>query len=180
MIYGFYLFICLILIILQTTIFPSIPVLDSFFDLIVSFIIYLGLYRPVRESVPVAIGLGIIVDNLSGSPFMLYIIAYFWVYFSVRMLTRILQVGMRFRLPIIVSSGVLLENLIFILTLTFLESGPQAPVFLAGAFMAQMLWAFCIGPFLVLGYKYTQNLWDKWISEVMIRRSDMTDRESMR
>ncbi len=153
MIYGFYLFICLILIILQTTIFPSIPVLDSFFDLIVSFIIYLGLYRSVRESVPVAIVLGILMDNLSGSPFMLYII---------------------------ISSGVLLENLIFILTLTFLESGPQAPVFLAGAFVAQMLWAICIGPFLVLGYKYTQNLWDKWISEVMIRRSDMTDRESMR
>ena len=180
MIYGFYLFTCLILIILQTTIFPSIPVLDSFFDLIVSFIIYLGLYRPVREAVPVTIVLGIIVDNLSGSPFMLYIIAYFWVYFSVRMLTRILQVGMRFRLPIIVASGVLLENLVFILALTFLESGPQASVFLAGAFMVQMLWALCLGPFLVLGYKTTQNLWDKWINEVMIRRSDMADRESMR
>jgi cell shape-determining protein MreD len=180
MIYGFYLFICLILIILQTTIFPSIPVLDSFFDLIVSFIIYLGLYRPVRESVPVAIVLGILMDNLSGSPLMLYIIVYFWVYFSVRLLTQILQVGMRFRLPIIIASGVLLENLIFILTLTFFESGPQVPGFLAGAFMAQMLWAICIGPFLVLGYKHTQNLWDKWISEVMIRRADMTDRESMR
>jgi cell shape-determining protein MreD len=180
MIYGFYLFICLILIILQTTIFPSLPVLDSFFDLIVSFIIYLGLYRPVRESLPVVIVLGIIVDNLSGSPFMLYIIAYFWVYFSVRLLTRILQVGMRFRLPIIVVTGILLENLVFILTLTFFESGPQAPVFLAGAFMVQMLWAFFIGPILVLVYKYTQNLWDNWISEVMIRRSDMADRESIR
>ena len=29
-------------------------------------------------------------------------------------------------------------------------------------------------------FGYTQNLWDRWISEVMIRRSDMTDRESMR
>ena len=120
------------------------------------------------------------MDNLSGSPLMLYIIIYFWVYFSVHLLTRILQVGMRFRLPIIIASGVLLENLIFILALTFLETGPQVPVFLAGAFMAQMLWAVCVGPFLVLGYKYTQNLWDRWISEVMIRRSDMTDRESMR
>ena len=67
----------------------------------------------MRESLPIIIILGLIMDQLSGSPFMLHVTAYFWVYISLRWITKVLQVGNRFRLPFIVSVGVLIENFIF-------------------------------------------------------------------
>jgi rod shape-determining protein MreD len=72
MIYCFYIGICLCLVILQTAVLPHIPLLDTFYDLIVAFIIYLGLYRPLRDGLLLALFLGFIMDNLSGSPFGIY------------------------------------------------------------------------------------------------------------
>lgn len=177
MTYGFYLLACLILIVLQTAVMPTIPVLDRFFDLPAVFVIYLGLFRPIRECLPVTIVLGIIADNLSGAPFMLYTTSFIWLYLGVYWLKGVLQVGMRFRLPIIVSAGVLLENIIFIVTVGLLEPGSQSPVATAGTVITQLLWAFIIGPFLVIGFKYSHNFWDKLLGEVLIKRTDLTELE---
>ena len=46
--YIFNISVCLFLIILQTTIMPYLPLLDKFYDLLIPFIVYLGLARPVR------------------------------------------------------------------------------------------------------------------------------------
>ena len=115
MTYVFYIFTSLFLIVLQTVILPDLPVLNSVFDLTAMFVIYLGLLRSAREGLPVVLLLGMIMDNLSGAPFMVFITAYFWLYLGVRWLSRILQVGMRFRLAFIIVAGILLENVIFVL-----------------------------------------------------------------
>lgn len=177
MTYGFYLFVCLVLIVLQTAVMPNVPVLDSFFDLPAAFVIYLGLFRPIRECLPIILALGIIADNLSGAPFMLYTTSFIWVYLGVYWLKGVLQVGMRFRLPILVTAGVLIENIIFIVTVGLLEPGMQSPLATAGTVIPQLLWAFFIGPFLVIGFKYSHNFWDKLLGEVLFKRTDMAEHE---
>ena len=78
--YLFNISACLFLVILQTTIIPYLPLLDKFYDLLIPFIVYLGLSRPVRESLPFVLFLGFIMDNLSGGPFGLYLTTYFWLF----------------------------------------------------------------------------------------------------
>jgi hypothetical protein len=66
MIYCFYVAACLFLVILQTAVLPHLPLLNSFYDLLIPFIIYLALYRPLREGLLLVILLGFIMDNISG------------------------------------------------------------------------------------------------------------------
>ena len=77
--YFFNISVCLLLVILQTTIMPYLPPLDKFYDLLIPFIVYLSLSRPVRESLPFILFLGYIMDNLSGGPFGLYLTTYFGI-----------------------------------------------------------------------------------------------------
>ncbi len=93
--YFFNSSVCLFLVILQTTVMPNLPLLDSFYDLLIPFVVFLGLFRPVRESLPFVFFLGFIMDNLSGSPFGLYLTAYFWLFIGVKGITKLLQVGNR-------------------------------------------------------------------------------------
>ena len=64
MTYGFYFCVCFGFILLQTTIFPLLPPFGRFFDLIIPFVVYLGLKRPGKENLPIIIILGVIADNL--------------------------------------------------------------------------------------------------------------------
>ena len=61
--YCFYIAVCLFLIILQTTLLPFIPFLENVYDLLIAFVIYLGLYRPIREGLILVFLLGFLVDN---------------------------------------------------------------------------------------------------------------------
>ena len=43
---------------------PYWPLMNSFYDLLIPFVIYLGIARPARESLPFIIFLGFIMDNI--------------------------------------------------------------------------------------------------------------------
>ena len=178
MTYGFYLLTCLILVVLQTTIMPNISVLNSLFSLPTVFVIYLGLYRSTRESLPFVILLGLVTDNLSGAPFMLYITGLFWVYFGVRWLRGMLQVGMHFRLPILVTAGILIENLIHFVAVGFMTTYRQPASEITLAMIIQLVWAFFIGSLMVMGFKRAHLLWDSIVGGVLIKRADMAEREN--
>ena len=45
--YFFNISVCLFLVILQTTVMPYLPLMDSFYDLLIPFVVFLGLSRPV-------------------------------------------------------------------------------------------------------------------------------------
>jgi rod shape-determining protein MreD len=145
--YFFNISTSLFLVILQTTVMPHLPLLNSFYDPLIPFIVFLGLSRPVRESLPFVFFLGFIMDNLSGTPFGLYLTAYFWLFVGVKGITRLLQVGNRlFIIMLIVASGVLIENLIFLGTLTILGPDKQLAGNAAKTVTIQVLWAIWTGP----------------------------------
>jgi rod shape-determining protein MreD len=171
MTYVFYIFTSLFLIVLQTVILPDLPVLNNVFDLTAMFVIYLGLLRSVREGLPVVFLLGVIMDNLSGAPFMVFITTYFWLYVGVRWLSRILQVGMRFRLAFIIGTGILLENVIFILAFGGIDALIQMPS-TAEMILPRLLWALILGPFLILILEHVHRIYDRWVRTFLVRRSD--------
>lgn len=171
--YFFNISVCLFLVILQTTVMPYLPLLDSFYDLLIPFIVFLALSRPVRESLPFVFFLGFIMDNLSGSPFGLYLTAYFWFFIGVKGVTKLLQVGNRlFIITLIVAAGVLIENLIFLGTLTILGPDPQLAGNAAKTVTIQVLWAIWTGPIFLVVLRDIQSRLDAGFKAVYTRKGD--------
>ncbi len=170
--YGFYIITCLILIVIQTVIMPDLPVISSFYDLTTIFVIYLGVLRSTRESLPVVILLGVVMDNLSGTPLMVYTTAYFWLYLCVRWLSRILQVGLRFRLALIVILGISLETVISVVSFGGFEALAEMPPADIGKIIVRLLWALFLGPILILILQRLHRFWDHTIGKFLVRRSD--------
>jgi rod shape-determining protein MreD len=171
--YFFNISISLVLVILQTTVMPHLPLLGSFYDLLIPFIVFLGLSRPVRESLPFVFFLGFIMDNLSGTPLGLYLTAYFWLFVGVKGLTKLLQVGNRlFIIMLIVASGVLVENLIILGTLTMLGPDKQLAGNAAKTVTIQVLWAIWTGPIFLLFFRDIQNRLDAGFRAVYARKGE--------
>jgi hypothetical protein len=69
MIYLFYFSVCLGFLLLQTAILPALPLLSRCYDIIIPWVVFLGIAHPARESLPVVFFLGFSMDSLSGAPF---------------------------------------------------------------------------------------------------------------
>ena len=172
--YFFNISACLALVILQTTVMPYLPLLDSFYDPLIPFVVFLGLSRPVRESLPFVFFLGFIMDNLSGSPFGLYLTAYVWVFTGVKGITRLVQVGNRlFVIMLIVASGVLVENLIFVGTLTVLGPDRQLDSNAVKIVTIQVLWAIWTGPLFLMVFRSLQSWLDAGFRTIYARKGDI-------
>ena len=179
MTYAFYTFLALVLIVFQTAILPRLLNLGGFFDLLITLVIYLGLFRPARESIGFIVVLGIVVDSLSASPFLLYVTAYFWVFVAVRWLNGVLQIGMRFRFPVIVTLGVLVENVVILLAVGTLSTELQSPSALGMQILGQLIWALFLGSLFVILFSFLYDRWERLVGEYIVRRSDMTDRNTV-
>ena len=159
MTYCFYICVFVFFVILQTVIMPCFRLFDNFYDLLVPFVIYLGLFRSVRESIPVIIVMGFIMDNLSGGTLGLYLTAYLWLFAGVRWIVYVLHVGDKILLPFVVAAGVLLENLIFMGVVGMFETGSRFASSAFTSIMIQVLWAAGTGPiFLILINSVHQGL----------------------
>ncbi len=180
MTYGFFFCISVCLIIVQTCLIPVFPLLINFYDLIVPLIAYLCLARSIRESLPVLLIAGLIMDQLSCSPFMLHVTAYFWLYVSLRWITKVLQVGNRLRLPFIVSAGVLIENFIFISNAALVDPGVKFPGAAAKIAFMQVIWAIFTGPLLLIFLEHAHKRWTRWLTGVFVRRTDMPAKNTLR
>jgi hypothetical protein len=137
----------------------------------VPLIAYLCTTRSIRESLPIIIIVGLIMDQLSCSPFMLHVTAYIWLYVSLRWITKVLQVGYRLRLPFIVSFGVLIENIIFMSNIVLVEPGMRFPAAAARIVAVQILWALFTGPLILVLFEQTHKGWNRWLSGIFVRRA---------
>ena len=95
--------------------------LAGIYDLLIPFVIFLSICMPVRECLPFILALGFIVDNLSGSPFGLYLTFYFWLLVSMRWIIKYLRAGNKLFLSLIVIAAVLIENILVMGLLRFLD-----------------------------------------------------------
>ena len=149
--YGFYIGTCLFLILIQTTVLTYFTAFSGIYDLLIPFVIFICICLPIRESLPFVLILGLIMDNLSGSPFGLYLTFYFWLLGGVRLILKFLRVSNKFLLSLIVIVAVLIENIIVLGT--FALSGPdwQLPVDTFKNLALPIFWAMVTGPVFLLG-----------------------------
>ena len=169
--YCFYVGVCLFLILLQTTILPYIALLKSIYDLLIPFVIYLGLYRPIREGLILVFILGFLMDNLSGSPFGLYLTTYCWLFIGVKWITTLFQVGNRILIFVVVAAGVLISNGIFITSFAIQPDMGIPENAIQTAFI-QLVWALATGPFLLMLFRYGQDRLGDITAGMLARRGN--------
>jgi len=169
----FYAIVSVALIIFQTIVRPGIPLLAGFYNPLTPFVVYLTLFRPARETVPVALSLGIIMDSLSGGPFGLYLTTYLWVFICIKWMVGYLRVSNTLLLPLVIVAGVLIENLIFLSAIALLVPGSYLPREAPVKVSEQLLWAFFTGMVLVVLLDYFWKRWVKWYNiRVVKERAD--------
>ena len=171
MIYFLHIFICLCLIVIQTTVMPYIPVFERFYDLLTPFIIYLSIFRSNRESMVIIFVFGFFMDIISGGPFGLYVTTYIWLFVGVRWAITFLHVGDNMLLPFVVAAGVLLENFIFIGTSAMFEQGSRVSEAMVTTIIVQVLWAIFTGPLFLMFFNYSHRRWDRWFNEIFAKKN---------
>jgi rod shape-determining protein MreD len=171
MTYGLHILICLCLIVIQTTIMPYIPLFERFYDLLTPFIIYLSIFRSVRESMVIVFVFGFFMDIISGGPFGLYLTAYLWLFIGVRWAITFLHVGDGLLLPIVVAAGVLMENLMFMVTSAMFEQSSRVSDEMVSTIIVQVLWAIFTGPLFLMFFNTLHRRWDRWSNEIFVKKN---------
>jgi len=171
MTYCLHIFICLSLIIIQTTVMPYIPLFERFYDLLTPFIIYLSIFRSVRESMVIVFIFGFFMDIVSGGPLGLYLTAYVWLFIGVRWAITFLHVGDSLLLPFVVAAGVLMENLIFVGISAMFEQSPRIFETTVSTIVVQVLWALFTGPLFLMFFNYSHRQWDRWFKEILAKKN---------
>lgn len=160
------------LIVVQTAILPLIGTVDRGYDLLVPLVVFLGLRPRVRDSLPVAVLLGLAVDNLSGAPPGYHLTAYLWIYLAIRWLIRFLRVTGTFLLPLAIAGAVGLEHLVllgFPLLLARAPGPPPGPAVETVAY--QVVWALLTGPLLYVAFTALQRRIDRYQEQARARRA---------
>ena len=144
--YGFYIGTCLFLMIVPTTLLTYFNVFAGMYDLLIPFVIFISICLPLRESLPFILILGLIMDNLSGSPFGLYLTFYFWLFVGVRWILTFLRASNKFFLSLVVVVAVLIQNVLIVGTFGFAGPGWQLPGAALKNITVQLFWALATGP----------------------------------
>jgi cell shape-determining protein MreD len=87
----------------------------------------LSICLPARESLPFILALGFMMDNISGSPFGLYLTVYFWLFVGVCWIARYLRMRNKIFLSFVVVAAVLIENVFVIGTFAVFRPSWQLP-----------------------------------------------------
>ncbi len=141
-----YMVVGLLLVIIQTTIIHEIPLLHGTHDLLLLLVVYGGLYRPLRESLPLALAMGLIMDGLSGGPPGLYVTAYLWICIGITWLITFLHVRNRLLLPVVFAAAVVLENIVLLGGMVLLVSDVGLPESTLSGIIISVIWVVFTGP----------------------------------
>lgn len=157
--YGYYFIISLFLIILDTALIPTVPFSAMFYDLLIPFVVYIGLFRPLKEGVAVVLVLGLVVDGLSSGPFGLFLTTYLWLFAGVKWIVTFLHAHSKVILPFVVALGVLLENAVFFGVVGILMPAAQFPLDTHKTILVQFVLAVFTGPVCLLLVEAGHKKW---------------------
>ncbi|MCF8068165.1 MAG: hypothetical protein K9L30_06235 [Desulfobacterales bacterium] len=160
----FYILAGLFLVVIQTTIVPFIPVPFQCYNLVTPFIIYVSLFRPLREGVAVVLLLGLLMDNLSGAPFGIYLTVYFWILVGGTFLINFFHAGNRLFLQLAFVAGIALENIVFLGTMAILSPKSFIPAQALHVAVSQLIWAILTSPIVLNIFIRCRSRWDSIFS----------------
>lgn len=160
----------LVLIVVQTALLPRFPVIENCYDLLLPFIIYQVVFRPARESAILVVVAGLLMDQLSGAPMGLYLIAYMWVMVSVRWGLQFLHMGNYYLVPFVVAVAVVMENMFFGLATVALKR--EFPLTQGRLVLGQVGWALISAPLFMMLLNAVHKGWAAWISNLNMEKND--------
>ena len=160
--YGLYFFGTLFLVILQTTLMPLVPFFDRCYDLVIPVVVYLGLFRPFREGLPVVVVLGFLQDSITGGVFGLYLTSYFWIFLGVTWIITFLRVTNTLLILFVVAGAVSVQNLIFFGIVGLAGPHGQMPADALRSMVVQTGWAMVTGPFFLTFLDRIQGAVERW------------------
>jgi cell shape-determining protein MreD len=162
----FYTLVSLCLVVVKTTLIPSLPLLVKFYDLLIPIVVYLGFFRSLKEGIPLVLFFGIVMDGLSGGPAGLYTITYSWLYVAILFLSQVLHSGNWLLLAVAVACGVVFEVLILLFYIVFLAPTASMPVDAVETIVLQIIWALTTGPLILMIIHRSQKQIDRWRTKI--------------
>jgi cell shape-determining protein MreD len=156
----FYILVSLCLLIIKTALIPGLPFLAKFYDLLIPIVIYLSLFRPLREGIPIILFFGLIMDSLCGGPMGLYMATYIWLYVAMRYLRQVLHAGNIGLFAVAVAGGVAFESFVLLVYMLMLSPGAIITADAGRATIQQVVWALITGPILMVMISWAQRQLD--------------------
>jgi cell shape-determining protein MreD len=169
----FYVLVSLCLVIIKTTLIPGMPLLEKFYDLLIPIVIYLSLFRPVREGAPLVFFFGLMMDSLCGGPLGLYLTTYIWIYAGMRWASQFLRTANMVLLTIAVALGVTFECLVLLIYMLLLAPSAIPPEDTTRTVAFQIAWALVTGPVILLIIGRSQKQLDVWKARIFPDWLDM-------
>jgi cell shape-determining protein MreD len=163
--------VCLFLVVFETTVMADLPILEGFFDLLVTFVVYLGLYRPVKESIPVIVCLGFVMDSLSAAPFGLYLTGYVWIFVGIKWLMRYLQVRTSALVLFVVPLAVAIQTILSLAAIGLQPHGSIETQPVMNQVGGHLLWALLTGPLFLMFYEAFHDRLEKWAAARKVERN---------
>jgi cell shape-determining protein MreD len=118
-------------------------------DLLITFVIYAGLFLPFLESVVLILVLGVLMDSITGGLFGLYLSIYFWIIVGLRPVVTLLNLKNANTLRLLLAIAIGFENLMLFVGTVALK---QEIVFSSDSLLAvayQLFWTLALGPWLI-------------------------------
>ncbi|MGD9009431.1 MAG: hypothetical protein PVG41_16015 [Desulfobacteraceae bacterium] len=158
----FYILVSLCLLVVKTTLTPGLPFFDKFYDLLIPIVIYLSLFRTLREGIPIVLFFGLIMDSLCGGPMGLYMATYTWLYVAMRYLRQVLHAGNIVLFAVAVAGGVAFESFVLLLYMLVLVQDTIVWADAAKITIRHIFWALITGPILMVMISWAQKQIDIW------------------
>ena len=170
MIQCFYVFTFVCIVTLQSTIMAYVPFLNQCYDLLLPFVIYLGIFRNVHGTLLIILFFGFAMDSITGGPFGLYLTTYLWLFFGMRWIITFLHVQQSLLILFVVAFGVAVENFIFLGSLAFLSPVFKIHKSTMDIVLKQVLLAVITGPLLLIAFENANKGLDKWLAKLRAER----------
>jgi rod shape-determining protein MreD len=145
------------MMIAQTTLIPRLAFASHFFDLMLALVIYLAVFRPLPEALPFMLFLGVLMDNVSGGPFGLYLTSYVWVFIGARAAAKVVRAESAILIVLTLISAVAAQNALFLATRGVAGHGDLPAGWALRLVTEQIGWVLLIGPFLAWGMRHAQR-----------------------
>lgn len=166
MIHLFHVVACFSILIIQTSFIPYVFAYKACYDLLVPFVLYLAIYRKIREGIIIIICIGFIMDNISGGILGLYGMSYIWLYIIARWIITFMHVSNHVLLPLIVGLGIVYQNIFFWIALSIFDREFVFPTDAAMIMLKQVLAALVTGAFFIHCFRYFYEKWDYFLKVI--------------
>lgn len=150
----------------ETCVIPFSGLPGDMYDLQIPLILYLILFRPVREIIFSVVFMGAAMDGASSGPYGIYSMTYLLIFVSSAWILRFLRSGNRLLLPFFMIYGVLVENLVLFGTCCLPGSMVNPPSDVLTSVVQQAVWAFLTGVFLMEGIRHSHKRWIQWMDSL--------------